>query len=115
MHAELQMGHLTALTGPGGIGKTQIALRYAYMYGEKYSTILWLKADTYEKLQEDARECTRLLNLLPPEKPVNDKEEQLLRETMLQSQQARSPHDSTRIHQQEYTLSGKIWLGVMQK
>lgn len=114
VHKQLEAGHLTALNGLGGIGKTQIALEYAYLYREDYTAVLWLKADTHEKLQEDARECARLLNLLPPEKPVN--EEQLLLETLLQSQQVRSQHDrterhdSTGIYQQEHSFPGKIWL-----
>lgn len=36
----------SALSGLGGIGKTQIALEYAYRYQEHYKTILWVDAYT---------------------------------------------------------------------
>ncbi len=39
-----------AITGLGGIGKTQIALEYAYRFGHNYDAILWIQAETYESL-----------------------------------------------------------------
>lgn len=41
-------GRLYALTGMGGIGKTQTALEYAYRHAERYSAVFWLPADTRE-------------------------------------------------------------------
>ena len=42
-----------ALTGLGGVGKTQIALEYAYRYREDYQAVLWVRAETYEILLSD--------------------------------------------------------------
>lgn len=35
-------GKVVALHGTGGLGKTQIALEYAYSQGSRYSTIVWI-------------------------------------------------------------------------
>ena len=39
-----------ALYGLGGIGKTQIAIEYAYSHREQFDVIYWLRADHYETL-----------------------------------------------------------------
>src|SRR5581483_10788013 len=39
-----------ALSGLGGIGKTQTALEYAYRYAYEYQAILWVRAETREAL-----------------------------------------------------------------
>jgi tetratricopeptide (TPR) repeat protein len=39
-----------AISGLGGIGKTQIAIEYAYRQQEKYQAIFWVRADTREAL-----------------------------------------------------------------
>ncbi len=38
------------ICGVGGIGKTQIALEYAYRFRDDYATVLWLRAETPETL-----------------------------------------------------------------
>jgi len=55
-----------ALSGLGGIGKTQTAIEYAYRFRNNYSVILWLRAETYEVLMSDACAIANLLEL--PEK-----------------------------------------------
>src|SRR5271170_312525 len=42
--------HRFALHGLGGVGKTQIALQYAYKYREEYQHIFWLFAATRENI-----------------------------------------------------------------
>jgi tetratricopeptide (TPR) repeat protein/DNA-binding XRE family transcriptional regulator len=35
-----------AISGLGGIGKTQTAVEYAYLYGREYTLVLWVRADS---------------------------------------------------------------------
>lgn len=58
-------GHsqLYALSGMGGIGKTQIAIEYVYRYGDTYETILWIHADTYQSLLADFVTLAHLFDL----------------------------------------------------
>src|SRR5260370_32378229 len=60
----------SAISGLGGIGKTQVAVEYAYRYGSKYQTILWVNADTHKSLVSDFVTLASLLNL--PEKDAAD-------------------------------------------
>ena len=39
-----------AISGLGGIGKTQIAVEYAYRYSDQYQAILWVTASSYDTL-----------------------------------------------------------------
>jgi len=55
-----------AMSGLGGVGKTQIALEYAYRYRHEYHTIVWVRADSSEALTSDFAAIATLLNL--PEK-----------------------------------------------
>ena len=76
LHEMLMAGKTAALTQPqaisglGGIGKTQAAVEYAYRYGSEYQAVLWAKADTREVLIADFVSIADLLNL--PEKNEQD-------------------------------------------
>jgi len=59
-----------ALSGLGGIGKTQLALEYAYRHRQDYHAILWGRADTREALISTFVSIARLLDL--PEKDEKD-------------------------------------------
>ena len=39
-----------AISGLGGIGKTQTALEYAYRHADEYDMVLWVRADSHEAL-----------------------------------------------------------------
>jgi class 3 adenylate cyclase/tetratricopeptide (TPR) repeat protein len=52
-----------ALHGLGGIGKTQTAVEYFYRYGERYSAVLWCRADTADALNTGYAELARTLEL----------------------------------------------------
>ncbi len=54
----------------GGIGKTQIAIEYAYRYHNDYRAILWIRADSREILISDFVNIAVLLNL--PQKNRQD-------------------------------------------
>src|SRR5215469_2123692 len=76
VHATLQTGQPTALaqaqaiSGLGGIGKTQTAVEYAYRYRSAYRFVLWAKADKLETLHADLRTIATLLDL--PEQDAQD-------------------------------------------
>jgi tetratricopeptide (TPR) repeat protein len=59
-----------AISGLGGIGKTQIAVEYAYRYRQDYQYVLWTRADTHEALVSGYVVIAELLNL--PEKEARD-------------------------------------------
>lgn len=59
LHDMLAHEHTTTITQPsaihglGGIGKTHLAVEYAYRYKSEYQYVLWLQADNYETLAAD--------------------------------------------------------------
>jgi tetratricopeptide (TPR) repeat protein len=52
-----------ALSGLGGIGKTQAALEYAYRYGQEYQAVFWLAAESSESLMVSLQQMADLLQL----------------------------------------------------
>jgi hypothetical protein len=62
-----------ALTGLGGVGKTQTAAEYAHRQREHYQAVLWLRAENPETLFADLTALARLLKL-----PEADAQEQQL-------------------------------------
>ncbi|MFN8641792.1 MAG: FxSxx-COOH system tetratricopeptide repeat protein [Candidatus Binatia bacterium] len=60
-----------ALSGLGGIGKTQIALEYAYRHAHEYELVAWLRAEEGEALAADYAALAERLGL--PERDTRDR------------------------------------------
>jgi tetratricopeptide (TPR) repeat protein len=77
LHEALTSGNAAALSQPqaisglGGIGKTQTAVEYAYRYRETYSAVLWVRADSQESLISSFVALAELLAL-----PGKDEQDQ---------------------------------------
>jgi transcriptional regulator with XRE-family HTH domain len=59
------------LTGVGGVGKTQIAVSYAYRYQREYHTIIWLNASSLTELTSEFARIAEVLRLVE-EKDIGD-------------------------------------------
>jgi tetratricopeptide (TPR) repeat protein len=73
LHTQLQQGQTAALSqaisGLGGVGKTQLAVEYAYRYYQEYQAVLWVHAESVEVLTTSYTEIATLLNLPVKEEP----------------------------------------------
>src|SRR5258708_23170263 len=78
LHEQLPRSHSAALhqsyavSGIGGIGKTQTAIEYAYRYRGEYTAVFWVRAASRETLVADYVALARLLSL-----PGQDAPEQM--------------------------------------
>lgn len=69
LHARFQAERLNALRQPqilcglGGMGKTQVALEYAYRFRNDYQAVLWVGAETFETLIADYGTLAQLFEL----------------------------------------------------
>jgi tetratricopeptide (TPR) repeat protein len=78
LHTQLQtlqvavaLGQSQAISGLGGIGKTQLAIEYVYRYRAEYQAVLWARAETAEALTTSYTHIARVLDL-----PQQDTQEQ---------------------------------------
>jgi tetratricopeptide (TPR) repeat protein len=73
LHEAFKAGKtIQAINGLGGIGKTQLAIEYAYQYKSAYTAILWTRADSLQSLITDFVAHARTLDL--PEKGEEDQQ-----------------------------------------
>ncbi len=61
-----------AISGLGGIGKTQTAIEYAYRHVQDYTAVFWINAETYETIASSMVAIASLLDL--PEKQEQKQE-----------------------------------------
>lgn len=61
-----------ALYGMGGVGKTQIALRYANVSREKFDGVFWISAENLVTIAQSFREITKTLNLIESDTETDD-------------------------------------------
>jgi energy-coupling factor transporter ATP-binding protein EcfA2 len=61
----MQKGRCIALTGEAGIGKTQLALEYAFRYRDEYQVIFWIDASLF--LSGERNSLVAHLNAIPSE------------------------------------------------
>ncbi len=61
---------MQAITGLGGVGKTQLATEYAYRHREDYDHILWVQSEEPAQLADDFAGLAKLLDL--PEQDEQD-------------------------------------------
>jgi tetratricopeptide (TPR) repeat protein len=59
-----------AISGLGGIGKTQVVLEYAYRHAQDYKAVIWVRADSRDTLVAGFLEIAHAVNL--PERDERD-------------------------------------------
>ncbi|MEM7066502.1 MAG: tetratricopeptide repeat protein [Cyanobacteria bacterium P01_B01_bin.77] len=64
------LSQIQAISGLGGIGKTQTAVEYVYRYREDYDAVFWVQADTTLELSSGFVAIAQMLNL--PQKDTSD-------------------------------------------
>ncbi|GHO76356.1 hypothetical protein KSD_41270 [Ktedonobacter sp. SOSP1-85] len=70
LHAGQDIALSQAISGLGGVGKTQLVVEYAYRYRQEYRYILWARAESEESLISSYVALAHLLNL--PQKDAQD-------------------------------------------
>ncbi len=78
LHLRLTQGRTAAVTQPhavhglGGVGKTQVAVEYAYRFSAEYDAVLWVVADSPETLTVNLAGLTKPTALDLPESEAKE-------------------------------------------
>ncbi len=51
------------ISGPGGVGKTETAVEFAYRYRDRYEAVFWIRSDTAAEVRACLRQISQLLDL----------------------------------------------------
>lgn len=62
-NSQKRVAQTPALSGLGGMGKTQIAIEYVYRYHHEYRYIFWVRGDTRERMLSEFASLAFTLNL----------------------------------------------------
>jgi len=65
--------HVVAISGLGGIGKTQVAIEYSYRYSQDYSAVFWLNARDEREFQMGLVVLARFLKLIEEDEQNQNK------------------------------------------
>ncbi len=68
-----------ALHGMGGVGKTQLAVEYAYLFGNEYDLVWWLDAEQPDLLGEQLAELAAAAEWTPEGTPNADAKQAVMR------------------------------------
>ncbi|CAG8078910.1 unnamed protein product [Penicillium salamii] len=68
-HGEASIPYAVALHGLGGVGKSQLALKYAESQKDRFDPILWIDATNEELLRSSFTRCAAELGLLEDQNP----------------------------------------------
>jgi tetratricopeptide (TPR) repeat protein len=63
VHSSLESGHPLAITGLGGVGKSQVVIEYAYRYFPEYEAVAWIRAEDPAILSSDFAALARLFKI----------------------------------------------------
>ncbi|KAF2110706.1 hypothetical protein BDV96DRAFT_667086 [Lophiotrema nucula] len=69
--SDVQELKVFALCAMGGLGKTEIAIEYAYSRRSQFDAIFWIRADEKSKLEEDLSHMAVALNIEDKNEPKN--------------------------------------------
>ncbi|HUW64047.1 MAG TPA: FxSxx-COOH system tetratricopeptide repeat protein, partial [Spirochaetia bacterium] len=64
--------HIRAIAGLGGVGKSQVALEYAYRHTRDYDVVWWIRAEEPATLAIDYAQLATKLGLLAKDLPQSD-------------------------------------------
>jgi len=70
LKADLDKSGIAALTGLGGMGKTQTAAQFAHRHRDEYPAVLWVRAESLETLFADLSQLAERLGL--PEREARE-------------------------------------------
>lgn len=105
--------HSYAISGLGGVGKTELALQYANKHRERYDLTMIIKADQPARLIHQFNKLAKMLGLVDEtEKPSSDECREALKSWFKKPYGARSPDPMSRLSSDSSQIGLLKWLLV---